>query len=186
MLNVYAVCNPGLSLRFDKESFYAPHGMLNLLENSVGSIHNHKAIHIVDRLCDLAITPTSNAVQPFIKSFVNGHPTIMGDTHIQSLVDALYFTMKKFIPQRFLKCDVLANLVICLNIVIEDPQFESCAKIVLASRDMNKDGKTIKQYLLELIETHLPKYFEADTDLIPSFSIPHGSVDQFFENIKHY
>lgn len=169
MLKVYAVCNPGLRLGFGQESFYAPQGMLDLLESSLGSTHNSKAIHIVDKYCDLAIAPISNDGKPSIKSFVNGHPTTLGGSHIWSLVDAFYIGMKKLIPQRFLKCDVPANLIICFNIIIENPQFDSCTKSKLASRDMSEDGKTIKQYLLELFEANLPKYFGKDEEIATAF-----------------
>ena len=160
MLKDYAACNPGIMLRFDNDTFYAPDGMLSLVNDLSGNADSHGAIHIVDDLCDIAIVPANNPGEGLIQSFVNGHPTIMGGTHVRTLVDVIYAGLKKHISHKILKCDIPADLTMCINITIKDPQFESCTKTRLASRDMNEGGKSIKQYVSELIDANLQKQFD--------------------------
>lgn len=161
LLKQYAVCEPGLKLKFGNEVFYAPFGMLNLIEDLSSGSDTQNGIHIVDELCDIAIAPASNAGDIIVKSFVNGHPTIMAGPHVSFLIDAVYECIKKLVPHRLLKCDLLANLIMCINIKIENPQFESCTRTKLASRDMYEGGKSIKQYITELIETNLSEILKS-------------------------
>lgn len=155
MVKVYAVCNPGLSLKFGRESFYAPQGMLNLLENLVGTDYRSTAVHIVDNICDLAIAPMHIATPPIIKSFVNGQPTTLGGQHEEALTEVLYSSLKRILPESFLNYNSSANLIICFNIVIDEPIFYFTTRTRLTSCDINRDGKTIKQYFSELIEANL-------------------------------
>lgn len=50
-LKIYSVCNPGIRLEFGNETFIAPSGMLNLVNELSGNPDNQRAIHIVDDLC---------------------------------------------------------------------------------------------------------------------------------------
>ncbi|MDE6214861.1 ATP-binding protein [Bacteroides sp.] len=177
LLKIYSVCNPGMRLRFDNETFYAPDGMLSLANDISGITDGQKAIRIVDNLCDIAIISAINPGGGQIHSFVNGHPTIMGGPHVRALIDAVYADLKKLIPHRVLKCDIPADLIMCINILIKNPQFESCTKIKLASRDMCEGGKSIKQYIHELIGGNLPKLFDLNLDLERSFKRAFNWID---------
>ncbi len=176
-LKVYSVCNPGLKLEFDNETFSAPNGMLNLVNELSGTPDKQRAIHIVDDLCDIAFAPANNPGEGKMQSFVNGNPTIMVGTHVKALIDALHTSMKNRISQRILKCDIPADLIICINIKIEEPQFESSTKTRLASRDMSEGGKSIKQYIHELIGGNLPKLFDLNPDLERSFKQAFNRID---------
>ncbi len=176
-LKIYSVCNPGLRLEFGNETFSAPSGMLNLVNDLSGNPDKQQAIHIVDDLCDIAFAPANNPGEGKMQSFVNGNPTIMGGTHVKALIDALYTSMKNRISQRILKCDIPVDLIICINIKIEEPQFESSTKTRLASRDMSEGGKSIKQYIHELIGGNLPKLFDLNPDLERSFKQAFNRID---------
>lgn len=125
----------------------------------------------------IAFAPANNPGDGKMQSFVNGNPTTRGGTHVKALIDALYTSMKNRISQRILKCDIPADLIICINIYVEEPQFESCTKTKLASRDMSEGGKSIKQYIHELIGGNLPKLFDLNPDLERSFKQAFNCID---------
>lgn len=179
LLRIYAVCNPGLRLKFGDETFSAPSGMLSLIHDLSENTNRQGETHIVDDLCDIAFAPANNPGEGKMLSFVNGNPTILAGTHVRALIDAIYVPMKKYISQRILKCDIPADLNICINIKVEDPQFESCTKTRLASRDMSKGGKSIKQYVYELIDGNLPKLIALNPDL-------ESSLKYAFRRINNY
>lgn len=180
-LKVYSVCNPGLRLEFGNETFNAPSGMLSLVNDLSGKTDIQGAVHIVDDLCDIAFAPANNPGAGEMQSFVNGSPTILGGTHVKALIDALYSSIKNRISHRILKCDIPADLIICINIYVEKPQFESCTKTRLASRDMSEGGKSIKQYIQELIGRKLPDLFDLNPELERSFK---GAFN-WIENNSH-
>lgn len=184
-IKVYSVCNPGLRLEFGNETFNAPIGMLNLVNDLSGTPDIQRAIHIVDGLCDIALAPANNPGEGKMQSFVNGHPTIMGGTHVKALIDALYTSIKNRISQRILKCDIPADLIICINIKVVEPQFESCTKTKLASRDMSEGGKSIKQYIHELIDRKLPELFDLNPDLERSFKRAFNRIENNSHQDNH-
>lgn len=179
LLRIYAVCNPGLRLKFGDETFSAPSGMLSLVNNLSENTDKQGVIHIVDDLCDIAFAPANNPGEGKMLSFVNGNPTILAGTHVRALIDAIYVPMKKNISQRILKCDIPADLIICINIKVEDPQFESCTKTRLASRNMSKGGKSIKQYVYELIDGKLPKLIALNPDLESSLKYAFSRINNY-------
>lgn len=179
LLKIYAVCNPGLTLKFGDETFSAPSGMLSLVNDLSENTDMQGEIHIVDDLCDIAFAPANNPGEGKMLSFVNGSPTIQGGTHIRALIDAIYVPMKKYISQRILKCDIPADLNICINIKVEDPQFESCTKTRLASRDISNGGKSIKQYVYELIDGNLPKLIAINPDLESSLKYAFSRINNY-------
>lgn len=176
-LKVYSVCNPGLRPKFDNETFSAPSGMLNLVNDLSGTPDIQRAVHIVDDLCDIAFAPANNPGEGKMHSFVNGSPTIMGGTHVKALIDVLYTSLKNRISKKIIKCDIPADLIICINIKVVDPQFESCMTTKLSSRDMIEGGKSIKQYIQELIDGKLPELFDLNPDLERSFKGTFNWID---------
>lgn len=179
LLKTYAVCNPGLRLKFGCEAFSAPNGMLSLVNDLSENTNMQEVIHIVDEFCDIAFAPANNPGEGKMLSFVNGNPTILGGTHVRALIDVIYIPIKKYISQRILKCDIPADLIICINIKVEDPQFESCTKTRLASRDMSKGGKSIKQYIYELIDENLPKLIILNPDLERSLKYAFNRINNY-------
>lgn len=152
-----AVCHPGVRLFLNDELFFASEGMLDLLKHKNNSADISHAVHITDKLCDLAIAPVVGNSQGSIISFANGRPTRKG-SHIDGLTDGLYKILKKFAPYPLLKSEIPSRFTIAFNIHVEDFEWGDCSKWTLANRRMSDDGEKIKDYLYKLLDKHLSRF----------------------------
>lgn len=159
LLKQYSVCNPGLRLKFGDMTFHAPDGMKDLLSGIIGSNDSGNLIYIKNERCDIAIAPTDS--EPgIIKSFVNGYPTESGGTDRYELIDALYAALKSRIPFRLLKTDITSRFNMCINLHVENPVFESGNPRRLCSKNLTKDGISIKEHLNQLMTGEIKSFYD--------------------------
>ena len=170
ILKDYSYCNPDIrfsvSADFKCKTFFNPDGMLNLVEDIHGSPPIAGAIHIKTDLIDFAIARAPKVGEGVMKSFVNGQPTSKHGSHVAALTSEIYSLFNRNFHIWNLSQNILNTLIIAINIQIDKPQFESCVKTKLASRDMSlKTKESIKSYIEKTVRPVLKKYLWKHNDI---------------------
>lgn len=162
ILNRYAACNPGVHLSLGDEDFFHPDGMLGLLKGQP-DVDIQNAVRICDCVYDLAIAPITGS-HGRIMSFVDGHPTPKGGTHVDSLIEVLHEILKNLSHEEIPQYNIRQKFNICLNIRIESPSYEESTKWTLITDRISKDGVKIKDYFRIVLKENLSLIFRNDSD----------------------
>lgn len=167
ILNRYAACNPGLQLSLGDEDFCHPDGMLGLLKGQTDA-HIQNAIRISDCVYDLAIAPVACG-HGMVTSFVDGHPTPKGGTHVDALIEALYEVLKSLSYEEIHQSNISSKFIIYLNIRIESPNYEESTKWTLITDRISEGGIIIKDYFKVVLKENLSLIFREDSDKRQAF-----------------
>ncbi|MGL5959421.1 MAG: toprim domain-containing protein, partial [Bacteroidales bacterium] len=91
-------------------------------------------------------------------SFVNGQHTTQGGTHLVAFREALVRTIKEFYKKDFEPSDIRSSIVAAVSIKVQEPVFESQTKTKLGSRDMEKDGVTVRNFVNDFLKDALDNF----------------------------
>ena len=163
MLKNYSYLNVGLCLRLNGREFKSKDGLLELLEDNMGSEALYPPIHMKGSDIEIVITH-SNDYGETIYSFVNGANTILGGTHLTAFREALTRTVKDFYKKDFDSLDIRRGMVAALSLKVEEPVFESQTKNKLGSTDMSKNGPSIRSFVLKFLQSNLENYLYKNPD----------------------
>lgn len=142
ILRHIAYMNVGLSIDFMGQHICSNHGVRDLLEARLRSDTLYPVIHLHGKDIEIAFTHV-NESDAIYYSFVNGHETPLGGTHLEAFKYYLTRTIH-FFYDRFKPADILPGIVTVVSIQVQDPVFESQSKIKLGSYSMVPDGISIR------------------------------------------
>jgi topoisomerase-4 subunit B len=162
----YAFLNNGLTLTLNGEKFQAKNGLLDLLNlylnGNGGAIY--PIIHIKDDEFECAFTHSSKQYGEEYYSFVNGQFTPQGGNHLQSFREAIVKTIREFYNKDYDTNDIRASIIAAISLKVQEPIFESQTKTKLGSQHMEPNGRTIRNYVMDIVKKNLDNYLHMNPE----------------------
>ena len=163
ILRHIAYMNVGLGIVFMGQHICSHHGVKDLLEARLTSEKLYPIVHLQSKGIEIAFTHIDDD-EDTCYSFVNGHETPSGGTHLEAFKYYLTRTIH-FFYDRFKPADVFPGIVAAVSIQIQDPVFESQTKIKLGSTLMAPDGMSIKKFTGDFIKEEVYHYLYTHADM---------------------
>ena len=164
-LRDYSYLNPGLALVLNGKEFRSKDGLLDLLNDKLGDdAALYPPIHLKGEDIEIAMTHGRNYGEE-IYSFVNGQNTTQGGTHLSAFREAVAKEFKDFFKKDFDPADSRESIVAAVSVKVEEPIFESQTKTKLGSREMYKDGPTVRNYVVEFVTRELDNYLHKNLEV---------------------
>jgi topoisomerase IV subunit B len=163
MLWNYVFLNKGLTIIFNGERYHSQNGLLDLLTSYIDTPVLYPIIHIQDGDFEFAFTHCEMYGEEYY-SFVNGQHTTQGGTHQTAFREAMIKTIRDFYKKDFETGDIRASMVAALSIKIQEPVFESQTKTKLGSQNIEPDGQSIRNYVMDIVKKHLDDYLHMNPD----------------------
>jgi topoisomerase IV subunit B len=163
MLWNYVFLNQGLTIIFNGERFHSNNGLLDLLNSYIDTPVLYPIIHITEGDFEFALTHCEMYGEEYY-SFVNGQHTTQGGTHQAAFREAIIKTIREFYKKDFDTGDIRASMVAALSIKVQDPVFESQTKTKLGSQNMEPEGQSIRNFVMDIVKKRLDDYFHMNPD----------------------
>ena len=163
MLWNYAFLNNGLTIIFNGERFHSQNGLLDLLNTYIDTPVLYPIIHVKEGDFEFAMTHCEMYGEEYY-SFVNGQHTTQGGTHQAAFREAVVKTIRDFYHKDFETGDIRASMVAALSIKVQDPIFESQTKTKLGSQNIEPEGQSIRNYVMDIIKKHLDDYLHMNPE----------------------
>ncbi len=163
LLKNYIYLNAGLIMRYNGEKMVSKNGLVDLLEDNLNSQGQYPIIHFKEKDIELAMTHGRQYGEEY-HSYVNGQHTTMGGTHLAAFKEAIVKTVRDFYGKDFEPQDVRASIIAAFSVKVQDPVFESQTKTKLGSKDMEPNGRTIRQAVLDFIKTNLDNFLHKNAE----------------------
>ena len=163
MLWNYVFLNTGLTIIFNGERFHSQNGLLDLLTSYIDTPELYPVIHIQDGDFEFAFTHCEMYGEEYY-SFVNGQHTTQGGTHQAAFREAVVRTIRDFYKKDFETGDIRASMVAALSIKVQEPIFESQTKTKLGSQNIEPEGQSIRNYVMDIVKKHLDNYLHMNPE----------------------
>ena len=157
MLWNYVFLNTGLTIIFNGERFHSQNGLLDLLTSYIDTPVLYPVIHLQEGDFEFAFTHCEMYGEEYY-SFVNGQHTTQGGTHQAAFREAIVRTIRDFYKKDFETGDIRASMVAALSIKVQDPVFESQTKTKLGSQNIEPEGQSIRNYVMDIVKKHLDNF----------------------------
>lgn len=163
MLWNYVFLNTGLTIIFNGERFHSQNGLLDLLTSYIDTPVLYPVVHLQNGDFEFAFTHCEMYGEEYY-SFVNGQHTTQGGTHQAAFREAIVKTIREFYKKDFDTGDIRASMVAALSIKVQDPVFESQTKTKLGSQNIEPDGQSIRNYVMDMVKKHLDDYLHMNPE----------------------
>lgn len=160
----YSYLNPGLCITFNGKEFKSQNGLLDLLSENVSETPLYDPIHLKGEDVEVVITH-GDGYGETIFSFVNGQNTTQGGTHLMAFREGVAKTLKEFFKKDFDYSDARQSLIGIISVKVEEPVFESQTKTKLGSKEMYKDGPSVRNHINDFIKTELDNYLHKNLNI---------------------
>lgn len=164
MLWNYAYLNNGLIIYFNGEKIQAKNGLFDLLTNNIDDEILYPVVHIREDDFEFAFSHYNNKYGEEYYSFVNGQHTTQGGTHQAAFREGIVKTIREFYKKDFDPADIRASIVAALSIKVQEPVFESQTKTKLGSQLMEKDGRSIRTFVNDMIKRTLDNFLHMNPE----------------------
>lgn len=164
MLWNYVYLNKGLSIYLNRQKFFSENGLKDLLDRNINSQIVYPIIHIKEEDFEFAFTHSTSQYSEEYYSFVNGQHTTQGGTHQQAFREAFVKTLREFYKKDFDVSDIKTSLIAALSIKIQEPVFESQTKTKLGSQLMEPEGRSVRNYVLDVLKRHLDNFLHINSE----------------------
>jgi topoisomerase-4 subunit B len=95
---------------------------------------------------------------------VNGQFTPQGGTHLQTFREAIVKTIREFYNKDYDTNDIRASIMAAMSLKVQEPIFESQTKTKLGSQHMEPNGRTIRNYVMDIIKKNLDNYLHKNPE----------------------
>jgi topoisomerase-4 subunit B len=154
----YCFLNAGLKINFNNKSFVSRNGLLDLLQRKTNEDEiRYPIIHLSGDDIELAVTHTGDYGED-IYSFVNGQHTTQGGTHLQAFREAYIKTIREFFKKDYDASDIRQGIVAAIAVRVVEPVFESQTKTKLGSVNMDVQGPSIRQFMIDFLGKELDNF----------------------------
>lgn len=134
-LLVYACLNRGLKLYFNKQKFESQNGILDLLQNEVGSEMLYEPTYFSGQQLEFAFTHTKTYGENYF-SFVNGQHTSDGGSHQSAFREGILKGVNEYFKKSYNGVDVREGIAGAIAIKLKNPVFESQTKNKLGNSEI--------------------------------------------------
>ncbi len=114
-------------------------------------------IHLSGDDIEMAISHT-NEYGEDIYSFVNGQHTTQGGTHQQAFREAYVKTIRDFFKKDYDASDIRTGIVAAVSVRVVEPVFESQTKTKLGSVNIEPEGQSMRQFMMDFLGKELDNY----------------------------
>lgn len=163
MLKNYVYLNAGLTIRYNGEKFISRNGLLDLLQNKMSQEGLYPIIHLKEEDIEVAITHGNQYGEEYY-SFVNGQHTAQGGTHLLAFREAYVKTIREFYQKEFDSSDIRTSIVAAISLKVEEPVFESQTKTKLGSKDMEPEGRSIRNFIIDFLKKNLDNFLHKNPE----------------------
>ena len=160
MLKNYAYLNPGLTIHFNKTTYYSKNGLPDLINDNMTEPPLYSPIHLKGHDIEVVITHGRDSGEN-IYSFANGQNTYHGGTHLSAFREAVSKTVRDFFKKDYDPKDVREGIVAAIAIRIGDPSFANQIKNYLNSSltdSEDRGGIPIKTFIMNFLASELDNY----------------------------
>jgi DNA gyrase subunit B/topoisomerase-4 subunit B len=137
-MRMYAYLNAGLTLDVNGIQFVSENGLLNLIRDEAQFEKLYQPFHYRSKTLELVFTHTNRFNEEYY-SFVNGHFTSDGGTHLSAFKEGLLKAVNEFSKKKFDGDDVREGIIGAIAIRLKDPIFESQTKNKLGNQEIRSD-----------------------------------------------
>jgi topoisomerase IV subunit B len=160
----YCFLNAGLKIIFNGKSFISKNGLLDLLQRKTNEDEiRYPIIHLSGDDIEVALSHT-NEYGEDIYSFVNGQHTTQGGTHQQAFREAYIKTIRDFFKKDYDASDIRTGIVAAVSVRVVEPVFESQTKTKLGSLNIEPDGKSMRQFMMDFFGKELDNYLHKNPE----------------------
>ncbi len=163
MVKNYVYLNAGLAIHLNGQRFYSKNGLLDLLTENMNGEPLYPVIHLQDEDIEVAITHGNQYGEEYY-SFTNGQHTTQGGTHLLAFKEGIVKTVREFYNKNYDPSDIRTSIVAAINIKVEEPVFESQTKTKLGSKEMEPNGRAIRNFVIDFLKKHLDNYLHKNPD----------------------
>jgi topoisomerase-4 subunit B len=163
MIKNYVYLNAGLTIILNGERYLSKNGLLDLLTENMNEEPLYPIIHLKGIDIEIAITHGKHYGEEYY-SFTNGQHTTQGGTHLVAFREAIVKTIREFYNKNFEPADIRTSIVAAINLKVEEPMFESQTKTKLGSKDMEPDGRSIRNFVVDFLKQELDNYLHKNSE----------------------
>jgi topoisomerase-4 subunit B len=154
----YCFLNAGLKIVFNGKTYVSKNGLLDLLQRKTNEDEiRYPIIHITGSDIEVAISHTNDYGED-IYSFVNGQHTTQGGTHQQAFREAYVKTIRDFFKKDYDASDIRTGIVAAVSVRVVEPVFESQTKTKLGSLNVDHNGPSMKQFVMDFLGKELDNF----------------------------
>ncbi len=154
----YCFLNAGLRIIFNGKSYISKNGLLDLLQRKTNEDEiRYPIVHLSGKDIEVAISHTNDYGED-IYSFVNGQHTTQGGTHQQAFREAYVKTIRDFFKKDYDAGDIRTGIVAAVSVRVVEPVFESQTKTKLGSQNVDVDGPSMRQFMMDFLGKELDNY----------------------------
>ena len=157
LIRNYTYLNRGLTIRLNGQAYASKNGLLDLLNENMTEEPLYPPVHLLADDIEVVIAHGTGYGESYY-SFVNGQYTSQGGTHQAAFREAIAKTVKEFYHKDYDPSDIRTSLIAAVSLRVSEPIFESQTKTKLGSKEMEKDGPTIRNFVLDFLGKHLDDY----------------------------
>lgn len=162
MVKNYSYLNTGLLLKFNGTEYKSKNGLLDLVNDNLGSEPLYPPIHLTGHDIELVITHGESTGED-VSSFVNGQNTTQGGTHLSAFREAVARTIKEYFKKDYDPSDVRQSMVGAISIRVVNPIFGNQTKTKLNSKFVNNDI-TVRNFIGDFIQEELDNYLHKNIE----------------------
>lgn len=161
----YCFLNAGLKFVFNGKNYISKNGLLDLLQKKTNEDEiRYPIIHLKGHDIELAITHNNDYGED-LYSFVNGQHTTQGGTHQQAFREAYVKTIRDFFKKDYDASDIRTGIVAAISVRVVEPVFESQTKTKLGSTNVDINGPSMRQFMMDFLTKELDNYLHKNPTL---------------------
>ena len=164
MIKNYVYLNVGLSIYINGQKYLSKNGLADLLTENMNSEPLYPIIHLQDTDIEIAITHGNHYGEEYY-SFTNGQHTTQGGTHLLAFREGIVKTVREFYNKNFDASDIRSSIVAAINLKVSEPVFESQTKTKLGSKEMEPNGRSIRNFIINFLKKELDNYFYKNNEV---------------------
>lgn len=161
----YCFLNAGLKFNFNGKTFVSKNGLLDLLQKKTNEDEiRYPIIHLKGNDIEIALTHNNDYGED-LYSFVNGQHTTQGGTHQQAFREAYVKTIRDFFKKDYDASDIRTGIVAAISVRVVEPVFESQTKTKLGSTNVDINGPSMRQFMVDFLGKELDNYLHKNTPI---------------------
>lgn len=166
IIKEYTYFNVGLEIIYNGEKYVSNEGVKDLLKSKLQYDSEYPIIHLKGENIEIAFTHTKEDSEE-IYTYVNGHFTKIGGTHLTAFYEHLYRIINLLSHKNFSKEYFYKNIKAVVSIRILEPIFSDAMKWNLASTHMAENSQlTIDEFIENFLKKELSLFYKKNPDVI--------------------
>ena len=169
IIKEYCYLRRGLRIILNGESFIYENGLHDMISESISAAPLYEPIHICSDDFEIVFTHTDNQKED-IRSYVNGHYTPKGGTHLTAFRKAITKVMSDYYKTKLSVSETCKGIVCAFNVNLSNPHFTGACKFELYSKHMweyddGNTGPSIYSSIKDFLSSMLPELLTGNNSL---------------------